>query len=56
MVGVEGAEWVGAEDWGWEALRAASASASERWFANVFRDIRIFRTLEETLPWLAVCR
>lgn len=25
-----GAAWIGAEDWGWEGLRAASASASER--------------------------
>lgn len=33
-----------------EVERAARASASERWFANVFWDCRMRRTLGVTLP------
>jgi hypothetical protein len=38
---------------GWE-VRAARASASERWFANVFWESRILRTAGVTLPWLTI--
>ena len=39
--------------WAWDEDRAARASASERWLANVFWDCRIFRTAGVVL-WLAV--
>ena len=47
--GVEGAmtRGCGAET---EGLVAARASASERWFENVFWDWRILRTAGVTLP------
>ena len=49
--GVEGATMSGS---GTEAdgFAAARASASERWFENVFWDWRILRTAGVTLPWL----
>lgn len=42
------------EGGGCEGARAARASASERWFANVFWDWRILRTAGVTLPCVAI--
>lgn len=41
------------EGGGAAGARAARASASERWFANVFWDWRILRTAGVTLPCVA---
>lgn len=54
VAGVAVAVAAAEEDGGGAAgARAARASASERWFANVFWDWRILRTAGVTLPCVA---